>query len=233
MSCEVGATTIELQSPGFCDILRAVPFVRVDFPVRLGLQRSQLLPWDMAMMDLFRKPVFRCSVFVAAAALLLVWLFSGETTSTPEELVDRSFNAPTVNERQTATIELSRRDDVPIKSVRDVFRQSKSPEVRAAAVQGLGRRRDVNSLSALIDAMEDESPLVRGRAGAAVRRIVGLNYEFHALDPPEKRQKAVAFYRKFWKEAQGTRFVEFTKDPSRVLKETKASREGGSSAKGK
>lgn len=185
------------------------------------------------MMDLLRKPVFQYSVFAVAGVLLLVWLFSGETRSTPEELVDRALSAPTVDERQTAAIELSRRGDVPIESVRNVFRQSKAPEVRAAAAQGLGRTRDIDSLPALIDAMEDESPLVRGRAGAAVKQIVGLDYEFRALDPPEERQKAVDFYRKFWKEAQGSRFIEFMRDPSSVAEETRASREGGSSKKGK
>ena len=180
-------------------------------------------------MNLLRKPLFRCAILAAAAVLLAVWFFSGDTPSTPQQLVEQALNWPTAVERKTAAIELSQRDDVPVESVRSVFRQSESAEVRAAAVQGLGRVRDVDTLPELIDAMEDESPLVRGRAGAAVRRIVGLNYEFRALDPPEERAKAVAFYRKFWKEARGSKFVEFMKDPSRVADETKRSRQGNPS----
>jgi len=179
-------------------------------------------------MSFFRKPLFQCSVLAVAAAVLLVWYFSGETVSesTPAELVETCLAGSDVDEQQTAAIELSRRDDVPIQSVRDVFIKSKVPEVRAAAVQGLGRKRDFDTLPKLIDAMEDESPLVRGRAGAAVRRIVGLNYEFRALDPPEKRKEAVEFYRKFWEEARGTKFEEFLKEPSRVEKETDTSWNG-------
>jgi HEAT repeat protein len=40
-----------------------------------------------------------------------------------------------------------------------VFGQSTTPEVKAAAAQGLGHILDVDSLPALIDAMEDGSLL--------------------------------------------------------------------------
>ncbi len=73
-----------------------------------------------------------------------------------------------------------------------------SAAVRAAAADGLGTRRDVESMPALLDAMEDADALVRGRAGAAVQKILGADFFFRADDPPDKRADTLARIRAHW-----------------------------------
>jgi HEAT repeat protein len=168
-----------------------------------------------------RGAVFWYLLFGLAGVLLValaLWLLLGEGEPSAEELAERALNAPTTEERQEAAIELARCGKESVQLLRRVFSESDTPEVRAAIAQGLGRQRDVESLPDLIDAMEDASPLVRGRAGVAVRRIVGLEVPFGADAPPEERRKAVAFYRKFWEDAQApdSKFIEYMKDPAKA-----------------
>ena len=51
--------------------------------------------------------------------------------------------------------------------------------------------------------MEDDDPLVRGRAGAAARQIMGVDFHFRANDPPEKRAKALAAIKSEYQAAIG------------------------------
>lgn len=170
---------------------------------------------------MLRNRIFRFSVFGVAGLLLVGWCVSrliGQRKANPEQLAERALRAATMEERQAAAIQLARGGKDSVELIRRVFRESSTAEVRAAAAQGLGYLRDVDSLPELIDAMEDGSVLVRGRAGAAVSRIVGLQVGFRAAAPPEERQKAVAFYRKFWEEAQSpdSKFIEYMKDPQKA-----------------
>lgn len=172
-------------------------------------------------MSALRGPVFRYLLCGFAGLLVVgvaVWLLLGEPKLSPQELAERALNAPTVKEQQEAAIELARCGKESVHLLRRVFLESSTPEVRAAIAQGLGHQRDVESLPDLIDAMEDASPLVRGRAGVAVKRIVGLDVPFAANASHEERQKAVAFYRKFWEDAQApdSKFLEYMKDPAKA-----------------
>ncbi len=172
------------------------------------------------MASVLRRPAFWCAAVGAVgllAAGLAVWLLH-ETKPSPEELAERALGAATLKDRQEAAIELARCGEQSIPLLRQVFVQSDTPEVRAPIAQGLGHHRDVDSLPRLIEAMEDPSPLVRGRAAVAVKRIVGLEVPFSADGSPQERQKAVAFYRKFWEDAQapGSKFIEYMRDPTKA-----------------
>jgi hypothetical protein len=172
-------------------------------------------------MSVLRRPVLRyslCGTAVILLAAVALWLWVGRRPASAQELARRALGAATVEEQEQAAIELARRGKESVELLRSVLLESRTPEVRAAVVQGLGHQRDVDSLSHLIDAMEDPSPLVRGRAGVAVMLIVGLEVPFSADDPPEERQKAVAFYRDFWRVAQapGAKFIEYTRDPAKA-----------------
>ncbi len=69
---------------------------------------------------------------------------------------------------------------------------------RADAASRLGAMRDEQSMPLLIEAMEDPDPLVRGRSGVAVQKIMKADYYFRANDPPEKRREALAKIRTAW-----------------------------------
>lgn len=65
------------------------------------------------------------------------------------------------------------------------------PEVVAPLLQATMKNRDLASAPTVIALLEHPDPKVRGRAGAAVRKILGADFGFRANDPPEKRRKIV------------------------------------------
>ena len=77
--------------------------------------------------------------------------------------------------------------------------QQEQPKVRAAAARALGRLHFWAGMPALVEALEDPDPLVRGRAGAAVRKMLGRDYLFRANDPPARRRQAVDNIRRDWR----------------------------------
>jgi len=79
------------------------------------------------------------------------------------------------------------------------FVAAKAPETRAAAANALAKFQHWDAMGPLLDALDDESPAVRGSAGMAIRRILGLDYGFRANDPLEKRQAVIARLRNGWK----------------------------------
>ncbi len=83
--------------------------------------------------------------------------------------------------------------------VLDTFVTAKTSETRAAAANALAKFQYWDAMEALLDAMENESPAVRGSAGMAVRQILGVDYGFRANDSPSKRQAVVARLRRDWK----------------------------------
>lgn len=71
-------------------------------------------------------------------------------------------------------------------------------EVRAAAVERLGEMRLWDAGPAIIDAMEDPSPMMRTRAGVALRRLIVVDYGYRANDSPDRRNEVVQRIRKDW-----------------------------------
>jgi len=106
-------------------------------------------------------------------------------------------------------------DSDDLSAMRKVLTQSQTPEVRAAAAAGLGKAMDPDGMPALLDAMEDESPLVRKAAGDAVERMIGLGRRFQADGPSESRRQVIAAYRLFWREARHGTYYQILKDPSK------------------
>ncbi len=82
--------------------------------------------------------------------------------------------------------------------LRDVLEKGDSKEERAVAAAKLGEMRDEESMPMLLRAMEDPDPVLRGRAAAAVRKIMGADYFFRAGDPPERRKEVIATIKRDW-----------------------------------
>ncbi len=82
--------------------------------------------------------------------------------------------------------------------LREVLAQGDSSQSRAVAASKLGEMRDEDSMPALFRAMDDPDPLIRGRAAAAVRKIMGANYFFRATDSPERRKEVIDRIKKDW-----------------------------------
>jgi hypothetical protein len=135
--------------------------------------------------------------------LLFLLVCSGCGQATPEDLYARAVESGSVVEQEEAAVQLARSGDGAVEHLRRLLDESPTAEVRAAAAQGLGENRDVDSLPKLIDAMEDESVLVRTRAGIAVKHIMGMDFGFNPQADVGERFEVVTSYRMFWKEALG------------------------------
>jgi len=96
---------------------------------------------------------------------------------------------PTVTSRQEAQEPLS-----------ELARDDPEPYVRASAVTALGHMRAMDSMDAILEALNDPNLLVRRRAADAVKRIVGRSYELYLNGPEEKRLQAIDGLRQDWKQ---------------------------------
>lgn len=116
----------------------------------------------------------------------------------PEELARQALATGVPAECERAAVRLAQMDGSALVSLREVFEQSRTPEVRAAAITGLATQWDYESMPKLLDAMDDESPVVRARAVAAVQTMMSLNYDYNADAPPEARQEIAGKLRETW-----------------------------------
>jgi len=109
-------------------------------------------------------------------------------------VLERVETAPTEVERSQAARDLVRHGEAAREEIHTalVRKQPEEPEVIAPLLQATMKVRDHRSLPTAIDLLDHPDPLVRGRAGAAVREILGADFGFRANDPPEKRAKVVA-----------------------------------------
>jgi hypothetical protein len=153
-----------------------------------------------------RVPEMRNTLLLAGGVVLLGviaihgWrlLSSGNVAESPESLAAMALSASTPEAAEAAAVQLSQGGRPAREQMRRVLAESKRPEVRAACVRGLAELWDYNSMPALFKAMEDESQMVRARAGAAMRRLLKDDGGFRAEDPKEKRDQAIKQCRLCW-----------------------------------
>jgi hypothetical protein len=72
------------------------------------------------------------------------------------------------------------------------------PEQRAQAIFLLAKAKDWDSVETLIAQLDDPAPLVRGRAAAAIRHILGTDFYFLAQDDQPKRLASIDGIRRYW-----------------------------------
>ena len=151
----------------------------------------------------------RGALLTIAGLLLLVvigiyWMYyaTGETVLSPEELAERALTASSPEEKEAAAVQLSQAGAAGVEQMRRVYKQSDVDEVRAACVKGLGVLRDYDSMDVFFQSLEDDSPLVRGRAGVAMVRMLGRDYQFRANGSPAERAQAIAGMKKAWAEME-------------------------------
>ena len=101
-------------------------------------------------------------------------------------------------QQQSAAVGLVQLGAPAIPQMRKVLRESQSTEVRAQMILGLAQQWDLDSMPAFLAAMDDPSPLIRGRAEMAVKKILTTVGDYRADDPPEKRRLALQAVRKKW-----------------------------------
>ena len=151
----------------------------------------------------------RDRLLIIAGILLLVvglvyWKYylAGEKVPSPEELANQALTAASVEEKEAAAVKLSQAGKAGIEEMRQVFQQSDVAEVRAACVKGLGVLRDYDSMDVFFKSLNDESALVRGRAGVAMIRMLGRDYRFRANGSPADRARSISGMKGAWEEME-------------------------------
>ncbi len=155
------------------------------------------------------------NLIVVACALVVVtityfgygWLFA-EQPSSPQELAQTALEADSADERETAVAQLSGLGRESTEHLQRVMIKSNSPAVRATAIQGLARQWDYDSMDAIIDALDDDNPLIRGRAGRAAERMLGLRFDFRYDAPVEERKVKIKLIRAAWRKMKTSEVFE-------------------------
>jgi hypothetical protein len=152
----------------------------------------------MAIPRKIMQPVLFAAGGILFLVAVIVYWPRGSGGVDPQALARQALEGATPQAREAAAVKLAalgeRAHDLQVR----VLNESRDPNVRAAMIQGLAAQWEYGSMPAFLDAMNDESPLVRGRAGAAVQRMLGADFGFQYDDPPEKRKALIAGLRKEW-----------------------------------
>ncbi|MDE0735626.1 MAG: hypothetical protein OSB47_07375 [Pirellulaceae bacterium] len=148
----------------------------------------------------------RATLLIIAGILALVvgWIYfaPGDSIPSPEELAEQALNAATSEEQEAAAVKLSQSGQAGITQLRRVYQESTVVEVRAACIKGLGVLRDYDSMAIFFDGLEDDSALIRGRAGVAMVRMLGRDYRFRANGSVADRVKSITGMQKAWEEME-------------------------------
>jgi len=139
-------------------------------------------------------------VLLALTAIVYGWRFLGghRRKRSPEELARLALESVDLQERELAAVELAQLGRPATEHLRRVLAEADSPRVRAPAIRGLAAQWDYDSMPALLDALDDPSLVVRGRAGVAVARMMSVDFDFRADAPAEQRQAIVKRFREQW-----------------------------------
>jgi uncharacterized protein (UPF0147 family) len=135
----------------------------------------------------------------------------GERPPSPADLAQQALQAATAADQEQAAVTLAEvaGNDALQRQLREEARQqlrrvlgeSQSPQVRAACIQGLASQWDYESMPALLDALDDSSDLVRGRARVAIERMMSVDlgsFGYKYDDPSAKRAAAIQRIRNDW-----------------------------------
>jgi HEAT repeat protein len=141
---------------------------------------------------------------IAATALVALGISaavrSRVSLETPADLARQAIAAGSPQDQAQAATRLAAVAAQPrpngsgaaIASLQETLANGHTPEVRAAAIVGLARTGDRSILPVLVEAIEDDDPLVSGRAVAAVQHLLGVRYELdeQPLDREDRRRLA-------------------------------------------
>ncbi|MGE3809235.1 MAG: HEAT repeat domain-containing protein [Gemmataceae bacterium] len=111
------------------------------------------------------------------------------------ELQALSLEGEDENAQELAALELAGRGAEAIPHLRIVLAEARSPRVQTAVIQGLGHMRDWDSMPALLEALSSDDENVRRRAGQAVTRILGADYNFRPGAAPDQRARVIQVLR--------------------------------------
>ncbi len=148
---------------------------------------------------------------VLSAAYWSYVMLSGEGMDSPEVLAKRALEGDSPEIREQAALDLARSGEEARPHLREVLRKTKDPVVKAGVMGGLMRLQDVPSLPLMIEAVQDPDPNVRGRAVAAVGKIIGIRYPFSSEATTQDRISLMGHMRKAYEKLKANLPPEYEK----------------------
>ena len=131
----------------------------------------------------------------ATMAVVIAYCYvpSDERLDSPAVLEEKVLHGDTTEEQVQAARDMIRHGEAARVQIRRALTeyQGDAAEVKAPLLMATMKTKDWRSMPKVFKMMEDPDPLVRGRAGAAAREIMGGDCFFRANDPPEKRAKII------------------------------------------
>ncbi len=131
---------------------------------------------------------------ILAVVMWQFWPAANKPLDPPEVVAQRLDSSPTKEGKVQAAQDLVRHGPAAREQIRAAIShyEDYEPEVVAPLAQAAMKSEDYQSLPVLLRMMEDEDANVRGRAGAAVQRIMGADYGFRANMPADERARIIA-----------------------------------------
>ncbi|MEX0867253.1 MAG: HEAT repeat domain-containing protein [Pirellulales bacterium] len=137
------------------------------------------------------------AVLLAVIVLLVYWR-PWKTDFSPQDLLEVALSADDAQQRAAAASQLAARGNAARVELRQLLAQSQDAAVTAVAVQGLAEIWDHHSMPEMIDAMNHESGLVRGRAVNAVERILGAEVGLYSNTDDQRRRQLIVQLQRDW-----------------------------------
>ena len=143
-------------------------------------------------------------LLVVAIVVWQVWPESTEPLDPPAVLSQKLETAPPAQKVKAAQ-DFVRHGAAARTEVRAALEQHQryEPEVVAPLLQATMKNRDYRSMPTLIELLEHEDPLVRGRAGAAVQKILGADFGYRANAPDEERRRIIEVIKSDYQQSVG------------------------------
>jgi len=152
--------------------------------------------------------LFGLCLVAVGAIIALIAANRGPARPSIEELEQQAVSGGQVTDQQRAVNQLTESGSAARPALRRTLRQAAEPEVKAASIQGLGQLYDYESMDDLLKALDDPSPLVRGRAGVAVQRLLGADFGFSPELEGEQLEQKITVLKKEWERMRGSRLLE-------------------------
>ena len=134
-----------------------------------------------------------------------------------KRLAEHGMAVSQVKVKWWGTVRKATIDEQSVETLRDLIQSSNSPQVRAAAADGLGNMVAIDSVDLLLVALNDEEMQVREAAHRAISNILGTKFEFSAGAAADARQAAIDRIREVWLEKQQNEyFMSLKRDPAVV-----------------
>ena len=155
------------------------------------------------------------TILIAATSFLVLvlawslWPAAEDALDAPEVIAERLESSTTKEDKVEAARDLVRHGEAARPQIHAAFEQhtQEQPEVLAPLIQAVMKSGNYQSLPKLFKLMDHSDPLVRGRAGAAVKKLMGSDYGFRANMSPAQRSEVIARIRGQYEVLKG-RFAE-------------------------